>query len=77
MIILRTKVQKASYALMELVHAVNWWKECQHGIVFQTTNPSLSFEYEFERKGKEMEMARVRLKKAIEAAEEAQAELGG
>lgn len=75
MVIAHAKVERAFNALGNLRNAVLRFREAQHSVIFQMTNPSLSFEYSFKSEGEEMEKARLWLKDAMEEAESAQAGL--
>jgi hypothetical protein len=61
------KSVELAHASGTLINAIKRFREAQHGVMFQLTNPSLSFTYEFERSGKEAERCRVELDKAIDA----------
>jgi hypothetical protein len=54
-------------ASSNLINAIKNFRDAQHGVMFQMTNPSLCFTYEFERSGKRMEHTRIELGKAIDA----------
>lgn len=75
MVIAHAKVARAFQALNNLRHAVRRFRDAQHSVIFQMSNPSLSFEYSFKSEGEEMEKARLWLKNAMEEAEAAEAGL--
>jgi hypothetical protein len=62
-----TELAKAS---KNLIWKLTQFREAQHGVMFQLTNPSLSFDYEFERSGKRAEEARIALAEAIKEVED-------
>lgn len=53
-------------AASTLVMNVTRFREAQHRVLFQMTNPSLSFPYEFDKSGKEMEAMREQLANSLE-----------
>lgn len=57
-------------ASKNLIWKLNQFREAQHGVMFQLTNPSLSFDYEFEKSGKRAEDARIALAEAIKEVED-------
>ena len=75
MVIAHAKVELAFNALGNLRNAVEKFRDCQHSVIFQMTNPSLHRKYEFKECGDHLEAARVCLKAAMEEAESAQAGL--
>jgi hypothetical protein len=75
MVISHAKVKRVAEALNNLRYAVRRFRDAQHSVMFQMTNPSLAFEYSFKTEGEEMEKARLCLKDAMEEAESAEAGL--
>lgn len=64
------KATELAHASKNLLWKLNQFREAQHGVMFQLTNPSLSFDYEFERSGKQAEAARIALADAIKEVED-------
>jgi len=64
------KAVELAHASKTLIWKLNQFREAQHGVMFQLTNPSLSFDYEFEKSGKRAEEARIALAEAIKAVED-------
>ena len=75
MVISHAKVKRAADALRELSDAIRWFRDCQHNVMFQMSNPSLHRQYEFKECGDALEQSRVRLKKAMDEADKAEYEL--
>lgn len=48
-------------ASSELIHTIKRFRDAQHSVMFQMSNPSLSFMYEFKKSGDEMERCRIAL----------------
>ena len=71
----KKKINNAINAINELIFSVWAFKDAEHRVVSQVTNSSLSFSYEFEKSGKELEKARIRLHDAIEKAKDAKDDL--
>ena len=72
MVISQAKVKRAANAITELCDAIRWFRDCQHSVIFQMSNPSLHRQYEFKECGDQLEAARVRLKAAMDEAETAE-----
>lgn len=58
-----------AHASKTLIWKFREFREAQHRVMFQLTNPSLSFPYEFKSSGEDMERARVELSEAINEVE--------
>jgi hypothetical protein len=64
-----TKPVKMARATKVLINALARFRDAQHSVMFQMTNPSLSFEYEFKKSGDAMELARIHLDEALRDAD--------
>lgn len=64
------KAIELAHASKNLLWKLTQFREAQHGVMFQLTNPSLSFDYEFERSGKQAESARIALAEAVKVVED-------
>lgn len=71
MVITHAKVERAANALKELSDAVRGFRDCQHNVMFQMSNPSLHRQYDFKECGDALERSRVRLKSALDEADKA------
>jgi hypothetical protein len=66
----KSKAVQLANASKNLIWKFNLFREAQHSVMYQLTNPSLSFGYEFEKSGKQAEQARIDLAEAIKEVED-------
>jgi hypothetical protein len=62
----KEKALELACAANHLANTVKSFREAQHRVMFQMTNPSLSFPYEFQKSGEALEALREELNKSLD-----------
>ena len=65
----KSKAVQLAHASNAVKHCLSRFREAQHRVIYQLSNPSLAFGYEFSKSGKDMECCRIQLAEALETAD--------
>lgn len=63
------KAFQLALATKGVINSLSRFREAQHRVIYQLSNPSLAFGYEFDNSGKDMEFCRIQLAEAIDVAD--------
>ena len=64
----KNKAFELAIATKNVTQWISRFREAQHRVMYQLTNPSLCFTYEFKKSGEDMEECRIKLADAINRA---------
>jgi len=63
------KAFELALATKGVINSLSRFREAQHRVIYQLSNPSLAFGYEFSKSGEDMEFCRIQLAEAIDVAD--------